>query len=1604
MFSKRFVLFAVAVLSFTGLFCISGCGGSSKSPSVAVTASAITVDPTDTVTLTAAVTNDKNTSGTADGVSWAVSGGGTLSGATTTSATYTAPAATSSTQTVTVTATSIADTSKTASVTLTVPAKLTVTTTSSQLSATVGTAFSQQLAASTAISPNKWSLATGSTLPTGWNLSSTGLLTGPAPTAGQAGTFDFTADVADSGTPTAQTTSAALTLTINPAAAIVFTGAVPATATYNVAFTGSAAATGGAGTLTYSATGLPGWLTLNAATGAIAGTPAAAGTFTFTVTAADAFGDSASQAYTIVVSYPAVTITPASGSLTTGYTGTAYSQALTVTGGSGAGFTWTITGLSDGLTSSASGATATISGTPTAAQKISFTASVTDGAGNSSSVSSYSIQVYDPLTLPTANPSTLPSVATVNAAYTGTVVASGGSGNYSWAVTGLSDGLTSSTSGGTLTISGTPTATGTISFTVTVTDTTTTKTAGPITYTITASNALTLPATNPSTLPSFATVKAAYTGTVVASGGSGNYSWAVTGLSGGLTSSTSGGTLTISGTPTATGAITFSATVTDTTTNKSVGPIQYTITAYDALVVTAASLPAGYSGTAYPTTSIAATGGSGTYSKWTWAATNGTTLPSGLSLSQTTGAISGTPVNAGTSSVESDFIVTVTDSAGETASANFTLTIQAALAISTTSPLPTGVKAASYSQQFHATGGAGSYTWTLTGASDAANLANLGLTFSGSGLLSSTSAVSGGPVSFTAQVSDGTHTVSGTFSVTINLSLAITTPTLPTAGLAGSSYSASLTATGGSGTYNWSVTTGGSSLSAIGLSLNSSTGVLSGTLAAGTANFAVTVTDAGNSSLTAAQSYSITVNPALALTPNPNPLPTYTSGQSYNGTITVSGGSGSYASFQVNDGNGQQTIPAYQNGNITLASGFMLSMKNDNELIINGTPSITTALSLSVKVTDSVGNAITQNFTLSPPSALVVTVNNVPQGMVGMPYTFNNIGVSGATGSFTITYTNTPTGLGNGTSGNNDANFLVGTPTESGTTTVTATVKDTNTAQTVSTTFSLPVVPRTVAAHNSYLSGQYACSLQQYWNGGVTGGNGSTLYRGGAVFAFAADGSGNITGGEMDHSSPKSGYKSASTNGALSGSYAVGADNRGYLLATVGSSTTPVIFALAGGNLNSSSQFSEFAIVLMDDAGTDPSGQHGSGHCYKQNTTTSLSGTLPSGGYVFSLTGESGSGSSESTVGSFQFTAVTGATTGTLTGVIDMVYGTTVMADISMAGTTAAADSYGRMEMAAGPTGSSGTNTIVVYLTNNTKGAIVLMSEEAHNGSNAGEGQSDFSIGEGRKQVAAVLTASHPFSGSGVLYSEGTNTESASGSTPTYEAQAVQFTASSSANTITLNSSIEIDNGKFKKDSNDAIGQAMTCAVDTTTGRVTIGQTGIYFYLYDTNSAAVILDQVTNNNDGTSGTAVQNMTGWIEPQTAPTSGTWTVSDFGTSYFMYKIENGDWDHGSGLDLFTFDNSGNITNYANDYGNQNYATWDESLSYSSGVTGASAAISSDSTDGAYGLFDMKMTGGGSTTTQSYCYAISVDATTKSGAKGKFVCLDPNSDNPEISIGQE
>ncbi len=294
---KRSLVTCVALVA--SLY-MAGCGGSSSTPpSVSVQASATTVDATDTVTLSATVTGDKN----AAGVSWSVTGGGTLSGQTTSAATYTAPAASSSALSVTVTATSVADTSKSATATITVPAAPAITT-AALATATVGATYAQPLTATGGIAPYAWTLVSG-TLPSCLTItqSASGASLGGTLTASCAGTFnDLVFKVTDSGTPNALTaTTAAMGLTIDAAPAITFSGVVPATATAHVAYAGgSAAASGGVGTLTYSVFSgtLPNGLSLNASSGAITGTPTTANTFNFVIKAADTFGDSNTQAYT----------------------------------------------------------------------------------------------------------------------------------------------------------------------------------------------------------------------------------------------------------------------------------------------------------------------------------------------------------------------------------------------------------------------------------------------------------------------------------------------------------------------------------------------------------------------------------------------------------------------------------------------------------------------------------------------------------------------------------------------------------------------------------------------------------------------------------------------------------------------------------------------------------------------------------------------------------------------------------------------------------------------------------------------------------------------------------------------------------------------------------------------------------------------------------------------------------------------------------------------------------------------------------------------------------------------------------------------------------
>ncbi len=103
----------VAILGTLGL--LAGCNGSTPngaSISISVSANPTTINPGQTSAVTATVTGDSSNSG----VTWSLSGVGSLSNQTSTAVTYTAPSSLSNTTIVSVTATSVANTSVVASV------------------------------------------------------------------------------------------------------------------------------------------------------------------------------------------------------------------------------------------------------------------------------------------------------------------------------------------------------------------------------------------------------------------------------------------------------------------------------------------------------------------------------------------------------------------------------------------------------------------------------------------------------------------------------------------------------------------------------------------------------------------------------------------------------------------------------------------------------------------------------------------------------------------------------------------------------------------------------------------------------------------------------------------------------------------------------------------------------------------------------------------------------------------------------------------------------------------------------------------------------------------------------------------------------------------------------------------------------------------------------------------------------------------------------------------------------------------------------------------------------------------------------------------------
>ena len=294
--------------------------------------------------------------------------------------------------------------------------------------------------------------------------------------------------------------------------------------------------------------------------------------------------------------------------------------------------------------------------------------------------------------------------------------------------------------------------------------------------------------------------------------------------------------------------------------------------------------------------------------------------------------------------------------------------------------LPAATAGLPYLQILSATGGVGSYTWTVT-----AGTLPGGLSLSSGGAISGTP--SGPGVSnFTLQVSDAQGSkASRALNITVSAALSITTASLPS-DVAGSPYQQTLAANGGAGVYSWSIIAG--SLPG-GLSL-SSTGIISGTpTTAGTSSFTVQVADGDGTKATKALSITVA---AASLAITTTSLPAAGAGTAYTATLQASGGQPPY-SWSVTQG--------------ALPVGLSLSVAG----AITGTPSGGSS-TFTVQVSDAAHATATASLTISvsAPSLPAITIGGFSGTMQSLQQPSVDIALAQAyplaiTGTVGLTFT-----------------------------------------------------------------------------------------------------------------------------------------------------------------------------------------------------------------------------------------------------------------------------------------------------------------------------------------------------------------------------------------------------------------------------------------------------------------------------------------------------------------------------------------------------------------------------------------------------------------------
>jgi hypothetical protein len=335
----------------------------------------------------------------------------------------------------------------------------------------------------------------------------------------------------------------------------------------------------------------------------------------------------------------------------------------------------------------------------------------------------------------------------------------------------------------------------------------------------------------------------------------------------------------------------------------------------------------------------------------------------------------------------------------------------------TTASLMDGNVGTAYSDKIAAMNGTPPYTFMLASGSALPN----GLTLSSDGSVSGTPLVAGSSRLDVVAVDSASpqNMASATISITIKpaagSALSIVTTSLPD-GAVGTAYEATVTATGGTTPYVFSIASG-SPPNGIALSTD---GKLTGTASvAGTATFTIEVTDASSPSQSATAVFTLTIKPAQgnALTITTTMLPDGKINMAYTATLAASGGTAPYT-WSLSAGTG-------------LPSGLSLGANG----IISGTPTEAGQKTFTVQVMDSATPAQSSTTELAisiqptTGTALAITTVALPNGTVGQAYTAM-VGATGGTTpySFTVASGALPSGLALSPLG-----AVSGTPSQAGT-------------------------------------------------------------------------------------------------------------------------------------------------------------------------------------------------------------------------------------------------------------------------------------------------------------------------------------------------------------------------------------------------------------------------------------------------------------------------------------------------------------------------------------------------------------------------------------------